>query len=557
MSSQITPLFPVSGTDTAKVQGIPVSTVDPINGQVLVYKSATSQYEPAVATTGATEIILGTNDNLFAEVSTFTFLGDPATWLGQYFTIGVPEGQAYVWFDKEDNAGDPAPAGFVRGIGIDAGDAAYGSPSQNRTLYANRMVTVFSTDPDLSATKSGDVITLTSRANGERSNIALVTISGSDASVAVVTDGGGMKGSVVLKSGNANADVSIKNIDGNIRFEKSSGNVVLGNAAGTVALTSDLPTLGTGAATALAINVGTAGAFVVNGGALGTPSSGTVTNLTGTASININGTVGATTAATGAFTTVSANSKVLVANGSLAAPAYSFTASTNTGIVHGDGGTNRMSLVTGGVIMLYLDNGNNRVALNSSSHLGWSSGSPSVNALDCLIWRDAAGLLGLRNGTTNSVGLSSYNTYTNSTNYERASFRWSSNVLKIGTEKLGSGTARDLDIQTDGVARINISATGATTFTGDVSLTKTITATGTTGTQPINKSSGTVNFAAAASSLVVTNSLVTVNSIIQLTVGTNDTTMRSAIAVAAAGSFTIYPTNAPTAETRVYFTITN
>jgi hypothetical protein len=41
--------------------------------------------------------------------------------------------------------------------------------------------------------------------------------------------------------------------------------------------------------------------------ALGTPSSGTVTNLTGTASININGTVGATTANTGAFTTLSAS----------------------------------------------------------------------------------------------------------------------------------------------------------------------------------------------------------------------------------------------------------
>ena len=39
--------------------------------------------------------------------------------------------------------------------------------------------------------------------------------------------------------------------------------------------------LGTGVATALAVNVGTAGAFVVNGGALGTPSSGVGTNLTG------------------------------------------------------------------------------------------------------------------------------------------------------------------------------------------------------------------------------------------------------------------------------------
>jgi hypothetical protein len=46
------------------------------------------------------------------------------------------------------------------------------------------------------------------------------------------------------------------------------------------------------------------------GGALGTPSSGTVTNLTGTASININGTVGATTASTVAATTVVASSTI-------------------------------------------------------------------------------------------------------------------------------------------------------------------------------------------------------------------------------------------------------
>lgn len=39
--------------------------------------------------------------------------------------------------------------------------------------------------------------------------------------------------------------------------------------------------LGTSVATALGVNVGTAGSFVVNGGALGTPSSGTLTNATG------------------------------------------------------------------------------------------------------------------------------------------------------------------------------------------------------------------------------------------------------------------------------------
>ena len=40
-------------------------------------------------------------------------------------------------------------------------------------------------------------------------------------------------------------------------------------------------TTGTGVTTALGVNTGSAGAFVVNGGALGTPSSGTLTNATG------------------------------------------------------------------------------------------------------------------------------------------------------------------------------------------------------------------------------------------------------------------------------------
>lgn len=48
-----------------------------------------------------------------------------------------------------------------------------------------------------------------------------------------------------------------------------------------VRIGTDVSGLGTGAATALGVNVGSAGAFVVNGGALGTPTSGTLTNATG------------------------------------------------------------------------------------------------------------------------------------------------------------------------------------------------------------------------------------------------------------------------------------
>ncbi|TXH43078.1 MAG: hypothetical protein E6Q97_34675 [Desulfurellales bacterium] len=92
---------------------------------------------------------------------------------------------------------------------------------------------------------------------------------------------------------------------------------------------------------------------------------------------------------------------------------------------------------------------------------------------------------------------------------------------------------------------------------GNVVLPKTITAGGTTGAQTINKVTGSVNFAAAATSLVVTNAYVTANSNIQCTIATNDATAANVKAVAGAGSFTIYLGTAPTAETRVNFTVTN
>ena len=102
----------------------------------------------------------------------------------------------------------------------------------------------------------------------------------------------------------------------------TSGTLTL---SGTLAVANGgtgITAFGTGVATALGINVGTAGAFVVNGGALGTPASGTVTNLTGTASININGTVGATTASTGAFTTLTTSSTVTLNGGTANGVAY-------------------------------------------------------------------------------------------------------------------------------------------------------------------------------------------------------------------------------------------
>jgi hypothetical protein len=133
---------------------------------------------------------------------------------------------------------------------------------------------------------------------------ALMVGGGAGVAPSTVTTGTGVVTALGVNVGTAGAFV----VNGGALGTPSSG--TLTNATG-LPISSGVSGLGTGVATALAVNTGTAGSFVVNGGALGTPSSGTVTNLTGTASININGTVGATTANTGNFTSVTSTSQVV------------------------------------------------------------------------------------------------------------------------------------------------------------------------------------------------------------------------------------------------------
>ena len=67
----------------------------------------------------------------------------------------------------------------------------------------------------------------------------------------------------------------------------------------------------------------------------------------------------------------------------------------------------------------------------------------------------------------------------------------------------------------------------------------TITPVGTTGNQTINKIAGRVNIAAAGTTVTVTNSLVTADSIVLAVAATNDTTARVTNVVPSAGSFVI------------------
>jgi len=110
--------------------------------------------------------------------------------------------------------------------------------------------------------------------------------------------------------------------------------------------------------------------IVVQGGALGTPSSGTVTNLTGTASININGTVGATTASTGAFTTLSATGVTTVQAGTAALPAITTTGDTNTGIYFPAADT--IAFTEGGAEAMRIDSGGS-VRINNTSNATFSA----------------------------------------------------------------------------------------------------------------------------------------------------------------------------------------
>jgi len=91
----------------------------------------------------------------------------------------------------------------------------------------------------------------------------------------------------------------------------------------------------------------------------------------------------------------------------------------------------------------------------------------AISASDVRLYRDAADTLAQRRGTT-AQAFRLYNTFTDASNYERAVFQYSTNVLEIGHVAAGTGsTARPVVFvaQTSGAWHWRETANGGTNFT--------------------------------------------------------------------------------------------
>jgi hypothetical protein len=173
-------------------------------------------------------------------------------------------------------------------------------------------------------------------------------------------------------------------------FNTLSTSGVFGCAQPTI---GDISGFGTGVATALGVNVGSAGAFVVNGGALGTPSSGSGANLTSIPTTGLTGTLQA--AQEPAHTGDCTNSA-----GSLALSCFATTAWTPTVTTNAVAGTPAYSVQVGS----YEKYGKQVTVRFTVVLSGWT-GSPTGNVL-------IAGLPFAATATTNDNGWCSLGFYT-------------------------------------------------------------------------------------------------------------------------------------------------
>ena len=125
----------------------------------------------------------------------------------------------------------------------------------------------------------------------------------------------------------------------------SANALVQGGGAGVAPSTI---TTGTGVITALGVNTGSVGSFIIAGGALGTPSSGLATNLTGTASGLTAGNVTTNANLTGGVTSVG-NTTTVITNANLTGNVTSVGNTTTLASIPVISGANLTSLTAANI----------------------------------------------------------------------------------------------------------------------------------------------------------------------------------------------------------------
>ena len=197
----------------------------------------------------------------------------------------------------------PNTVNIIAGTGLTGGGALTGNVTLSATANStNQKVTVqnnavtVGSEPAINFIAGTNVtISVSDDAANGRSNVTINSTGGGGGGSGTVTSvsqtftGGivSVSGSPITTSGTlaltvAGTSGGIVYFSGATTWASSgllaANALVVGGGAGAAPSTI---TTGSGVVTALGVNVGTAGAFVVNGGALGTPSSGTLTNATG------------------------------------------------------------------------------------------------------------------------------------------------------------------------------------------------------------------------------------------------------------------------------------
>lgn len=227
--------------------------------------------------------------------------------------------------------------------------------------------------------------------------------------------------------------------------------LMIGGGAGAAPSTT---TTGTGVLTALAIAVGSAGALVTNGGALGTPASGTLTNCTGYSAANLGGL--GTGVATWLETPSSANlaaavtgetgSGALVFGTSPTLTTPTLSSPTMTTPVLGTPASGNLSACTG-----YLASNLGGLGTGVGT---WLATPSSANLLAAMTDKTGTGVLVFNNSpafTTPALGTPASGTLTNCTGYAASS------LTGLGT---GVASALAVNVGSAGALIVNGGALG-------------------------------------------------------------------------------------------------